>query len=89
MIDFDYQEKLLTTKEAAELLRVSVNTIRAWVRQGRIRGLKLGRQLYFRYEDLGVFMMNEYLLAPFDSNWRLTWNLGGAKRRDGLWLKSR
>jgi excisionase family DNA binding protein len=64
LIYVDYQEKLLTTKEAAEFFRVSVNTIRTWVKQGRIRCLKLGRQVFFRHEDIGAFM-NEFLLAPF------------------------
>jgi excisionase family DNA binding protein len=64
MFDIDCQEKLLTTKEAAELLRVSVKTIRTWARQGRIRCLKLPRQVFFRYEDLGAFM-HEYIPAPF------------------------
>jgi excisionase family DNA binding protein len=65
MIDYDNQEKLLTTKEAAELLKVSITALRLCVRQGRIRGLKLHRQVYFRYEDLGAFMMNAYPSAAF------------------------
>ena len=61
MIDVDHQEKLLTTKDAAELLDVSVKTIRTLVRQGLIRCLKLGRQFFFRYEDLGAFMMGPFV----------------------------
>ena len=61
MIDVDHQEKLLTTKDAAELLRVSVNTLRTLVRQGLIRGLKLGRRFFFRYEDLGAFVMGPFV----------------------------
>jgi excisionase family DNA binding protein len=63
MIDYGYQEKLLTTKDAAKLLRVPVNTVRAWARQGQIAGTKLRGQYYFRYEGLGDFMA-EYLLIP-------------------------
>jgi excisionase family DNA binding protein len=45
-------EKLLTVPEAAEALRVSVNTIRAWVYQRRIRVGRVGRKLVFKESDL-------------------------------------
>jgi excisionase family DNA binding protein len=64
MIDFGIQERLLTAKEAAKLLRISIKTLRTCVRQGRIRSLNLGRQTYFSYEDLGAFMMNAYPMTP-------------------------
>ncbi len=45
-------EKLLTVPEAAEALRVSVNTIRAWVFQRRIPVIRVGRKLVFKESDL-------------------------------------
>jgi len=33
---------LVTTKEAAELLRVSPWTVSAWLSQGKLRGVKAG-----------------------------------------------
>ena len=61
MIDVDHQEKLLTTKDAAELLDVSVKTIRTLVRHGLIHSLKLGHQSFFRHEDLGAFIMGPFV----------------------------
>jgi len=45
-------EKLLTVPEAAEALRVSVNTIRAWVFQRKIPVIRVGRKLVFKESDL-------------------------------------
>jgi excisionase family DNA binding protein len=35
-------ERLLTVKEVAESLRVSQETVRRWLRQGRIKGILMG-----------------------------------------------
>jgi len=45
-------EKLLTVPEAAEALRVSINTIRAWVFQRKIPVIRVGRKLVFKESDL-------------------------------------
>jgi len=39
----DMEEKFLTPEQAAEYLSVSVKTVRAWLRQGKIKGVKEGR----------------------------------------------
>lgn len=36
-------EKLYTPEEAAELLQVHPNTLRKWLREGKIAGKKFGR----------------------------------------------
>jgi len=36
-------DRLLDVHEAAEVMRVSVYTIRAWIRQGKLKATKLGR----------------------------------------------
>jgi excisionase family DNA binding protein len=48
----------LTTKEAAEYLRVHVNTVRRWAREGAIPAVKLGNRGGFRFrrEDLERFL---------------------------------
>lgn len=40
-------EKLYTVPESAKKLRISVPTIRAWVAQGRIKPVRLGRRVLF------------------------------------------
>ncbi len=37
-------EKLLSPEEVAELLGVTPNTVRAWLRDGSLKGIKLGRK---------------------------------------------
>jgi excisionase family DNA binding protein len=51
-----FMEQLLKAEEAAEYLRVNSQTIRRWVRQGRLRALWSGRQYVFRREDLDAFL---------------------------------
>ena len=44
--------ELLTTKEAAEVLRVSPWTISAWLSQGKLRRTKVGARTMIRESEL-------------------------------------
>lgn len=54
---------LLSVAEAAELLRLSKHTIRAWLSQRRLPFVKLGGRVLFRMEDLVTFI-NSNLVNP-------------------------
>ena len=56
-------EKLLTLREAAEVLRISTRTMREYVRRGEIEGRIIGGRWRFRRADLDSFFAN----AP--QNW--------------------
>jgi excisionase family DNA binding protein len=47
---------LLTTKEAAELLRVSHWTISAWLSQGKLKRVKAGGRTLIAKSDLEAFL---------------------------------
>lgn len=49
--------ELLTPKEAASFLKCSRSSIYEWVRQGRLRCLRVGARLRFRREDLLAFAL--------------------------------
>jgi excisionase family DNA binding protein len=49
-------ERLLVVDEAADFLRVNSQTIRRWVREGRLRALWSGRQLVFTEQELREFL---------------------------------
>ncbi|MGC9455215.1 MAG: ATPase, T2SS/T4P/T4SS family [Phycisphaerae bacterium] len=53
------REDLLTMEEAVEQLKTSRPTLYRWVRQGKIKGIKVGRQWRFRPEDIERFMRGE------------------------------
>jgi excisionase family DNA binding protein len=44
--------ELMTANEAAEFLRLSISTIRAWTFQRRLATVKLGRRVLYRRQDL-------------------------------------
>ena len=46
------ENQLLSVKEAAERLNISVFTLRGWISQRRVRFVKLGRRTMFRPADL-------------------------------------
>jgi excisionase family DNA binding protein len=48
--------ELLSLREAAGRLKVSVHTIRAWGYQRRLPIVKLGRRTLFREEDIEKFI---------------------------------
>jgi len=47
---------LVTTKEAAELLRVSPWTISAWLSQGKLKRVKAGGRTLIAKADLETFL---------------------------------
>ncbi len=44
--------ELMTANEAADFLRLSISTIRAWTFQRRLATVKLGRRVLYRKQDL-------------------------------------
>jgi excisionase family DNA binding protein len=51
-------EQLLTVPEVAAVLRVDDNTVRRWIRRGRLHGMKLGGPGGYRVRrsDLDAFL---------------------------------
>jgi excisionase family DNA binding protein len=65
-------ERLLTIREAADVLRLHARTVREYVRRGELEGRVIGRRWRFRRKDLDAFYEN----AP------RVWDWPG-KRKDG------
>jgi excisionase family DNA binding protein len=51
-------ERLLTLREAAEVLRLSTRTLREYVSRGEIEGRIIGGRWRFRRADLDAFFEN-------------------------------
>lgn len=47
---------LMTTHEVAELLKVSEATVRSWIHEGELRGIRLGREFRVVFKDLETFI---------------------------------
>lgn len=48
--------RLLTLLEVADMLRVSPHTVRAWVRKGRLRPVRICRRLLFTSDVVSRFV---------------------------------
>jgi excisionase family DNA binding protein len=59
-------ERLLTLREAAEVLHLSTRTVREYVQRGDIEGRIIGGRWRFRRADLDAFFEN----APRDWDFR-------------------
>jgi excisionase family DNA binding protein len=55
-MDTEKQEKLVTIREAAQILSISTSTLYGWVWQRRIPFVKVGRAVRFRLIDLQRFI---------------------------------
>lgn len=51
-------ERLLTIREAAEILRVHTRTVREYIRRRELQGRLIGRRWRFRRKDLDTFFEN-------------------------------
>jgi len=52
-------KKLLRPEEVAELLGVSRRTIVRWLKEGRLKGVRVGRLWRVREEDLDAFLSSD------------------------------
>lgn len=46
------KERMMSAKEVSETLNISRNTVLRWVTEGRIKGVKFGRQWRFRSSNV-------------------------------------
>jgi excisionase family DNA binding protein len=45
-------DKLITRKEAAKMLNISLPTISAWEKANQLKSVRIGSRVYFRQSDL-------------------------------------
>jgi excisionase family DNA binding protein len=50
------ESRILTPEEVAARLKVKPRTVQAWLRSGRLAGLKLGKLWRIRESDLEIFL---------------------------------
>ncbi len=55
---------LLTPAEIAERLQVTERTITGWLRQGRLRGFKIGKEWRIAETDFDAFLEGKANLPP-------------------------
>jgi excisionase family DNA binding protein len=56
-------EEIYTPEEAAELLKIQPRTLRGWLRERRIGGVKVGREWRLREQDL-IRYLNHNATGP-------------------------
>jgi len=59
-------DRLLTLREAAEMLRMNPRTVRSYVRRGELQGRIIGGRWRFRRADLDAFFENAPRQWDFD-----------------------
>ncbi len=60
------EEKLLTPVQVADRLQIHERTITRWLRDGYLRGFKLGKEWRIAPADLNAFM-EKYANQPLDT----------------------
>jgi len=61
---------MITVPEAARRVGRNPETVRRWIREGRLRSRKIGTQHLIDEEDLQGFERSEYV--PLPESWRAT-----------------
>ncbi len=67
----DESKKLVSKKEMAEMLSVSINTLDRWRREGRISAIHVGKQVRFHPEEVKKMWEGE-VVCQFDVGNRRT-----------------
>ena len=62
---------MLTVPEAAKRVGRNPETVRRWIRAGRLRSQKVGTQHLIDEQDLDALLSDEYEMLPLPEAWRL------------------
>ena len=54
--DHDYNERLFTIPDVADICVVSTKTVRCWIKAGELHAIRLGRQWRIARKDLERFI---------------------------------
>jgi excisionase family DNA binding protein len=57
-------EPALTVRQVSDRYQVPVQTVRAWIRVGRLRAIKVGKAYRIRAEDIRLFEQETVTVAP-------------------------
>jgi len=60
------EPKLLTTAQIAEALQLNESTITWWLRKGRLRGFKVGKNWRVSTADFDAFLEEQANIPPSD-----------------------
>jgi len=74
-------DKLLKPEQAAELMAVSVRTVKKWLREGKLKGLKVGGMWRITEPDVRRFIygaesdseIERHVELPDEEDWRVGW----------------
>lgn len=61
---------MLTVPEAARRANRNPETIRRWIRSGKLSSRKIGTQHVIEEQDLEALLDGEYEMAPLPDEWR-------------------
>lgn len=65
------KDKLLTAEEVATRLNIRSETVRGWIRRGRLRGIRVGRLWRIRESALEEFLQEHWVELTFkDGRWQ-------------------
>jgi excisionase family DNA binding protein len=56
--------KVYTTAQAAEILQINIQTLRKWIREGKLPASKLGSDYRITGEDIKVFLDSTKTTTP-------------------------
>ncbi len=62
---------MLTVTEAADRLGRNPETVRRWIRSGRLAAHRVGRQQMIEDEDLRPILDELYPMSPLPQEWRI------------------
>ena len=50
------QERILTAEQVAKILQVHIHTVLKYIKEGKLKGMKLGRVYRIKESDVGKFL---------------------------------
>ena len=60
---------MLSVSEAARRVRRDPETIRRWIRNGKLRARKIGQQHFIEEDDLAAVERDEFEMLPVPRSW--------------------